>query len=98
MLISRLATAGLIAVLLTGAVTPALAAPTADSRPERGLRMAAVEARYGAPTTRYPAVGKPAITRWDYPTMVVYFENDRLIHAVVTGDAPTPAPVSPAAE
>ena len=57
-------------------------APSGE-RPERGMHMRALEARYGAPTTRYDAVGKPAITRWDYPTFVVYFEGDRVIHAVL---------------
>jgi hypothetical protein len=63
---------------------PANAADTGSVRPDRGMRMQAVEAKYGAPTTRYPAVGKPPIARWDYPSMVVYFENDRVIHAVLT--------------
>lgn len=58
------------------------AAPSAD-RPERGMHMRALEARYGAPTTRYEAVGKPPITRWDYPSFIVYFEGDRVIHAVL---------------
>jgi hypothetical protein len=49
--------------------------------------MAAVESRYGTPTARYPAVGNPPIARWEYPTMVVYFENDRVIHAVLTAAA-----------
>jgi hypothetical protein len=45
--------------------------------------MPTVEARYGAPTARYPAVGTPPITRWEYPSMIVYFENNRVIHAVL---------------
>ncbi len=57
-------------------------APAGD-RPENGMKMNAVEARYGAPTARYPAVGEPPITRWDYPGFVVYFENDLVLHAVV---------------
>ncbi len=65
----------------------AQATPDATSRPERGLRMTVVEARYGTPTNRYPAVGKPPIARWDYPTMVVYFENDQVIHTVLVPTA-----------
>ncbi|HUO79968.1 MAG TPA: hypothetical protein VMU00_07480 [Steroidobacteraceae bacterium] len=80
------------AALLAAAALPSLAedapaaapAPSGD-RPENGMRMNAVESRYGAPTTRYPAVGVPAITRWDYPGFVVYFENDLVLHAVLTG-------------
>ena len=53
-------------------------------RPERGITMSAVEARFGAPLKRYPAIGEPPITRWDYPGFSVFFEHDRVIHAVVT--------------
>ena len=59
------------------------AAQTAAQRPVRGMSMASVEARYGAPTTREGAVGDPPISRWDYPAFVVYFEYDHVIHAVV---------------
>lgn len=54
------------------------------ARPERGLSMGEVEARFGAPATRHPAVGAPPITRWDYPGFAVFFEHDRVIHSVVT--------------
>jgi hypothetical protein len=34
-------------------------------------------------------VGAPPITRWDYPNFSVFFEGDRVIHAVVTtGESP----------
>ncbi|MBS0375107.1 MAG: hypothetical protein JSR73_11055 [Proteobacteria bacterium] len=66
----------------SAAATESAAMPAAE-RPERGMHMSAVEARYGAPATRYPAVGQPAITRWDYPGFVVYFENDLVLHAVL---------------
>ncbi len=52
-------------------------------RPAAGLTMKTVEQRFGAPSERHPAVGTPAITRWDYPAFAVYFEKDRVIHAVV---------------
>ena len=54
------------------------------ARPERGSTMAAVERKFGAPVTRHPTVGAPPITRWDYPSFAVFFERDRVIHAVVT--------------
>jgi len=80
----------LVAVLAASAAVRAEDAPAAGAaavpaadRPERGMHMSAVEARYGAPATRYPAVGQPAITRWDYPGFVVYFENDLVLHAVL---------------
>ena len=52
--------------------------------PKRGITMIQVEARFGAPATRHDAVGAPPITRWDYPTFSVFFEHDRVIHAVAT--------------
>ena len=48
------------------------------------LTMATVEAKFGAPQTRHPAVGKPAITRWDYANFSVFFEGERVIDAVAT--------------
>ena len=60
---------------------------SADARPKPGMSMSAVESAYGAPSQRHAAVGgavvqHPPITRWDYPSFSVYFENDRVIHAV----------------
>ena len=53
------------------------------ARPHRGMSMSSVEARFGAPARRYPAVGQPPITRWDYPQFSVFFEYKYVIHAVV---------------
>ncbi|MCC7462595.1 MAG: hypothetical protein IT480_09060 [Gammaproteobacteria bacterium] len=53
-------------------------------RPARGMRMSSVEARFGAPQSRHAAVGEPPITRWDYNGFAVFFEHDRVIHAVAT--------------
>lgn len=55
------------------------------SRPGRGITMHEVETKFGAPAKRYPAVGKPPITRWDYPSFSVYFEFNRVVHSVVHG-------------
>jgi hypothetical protein len=54
------------------------------ARPTRGATMTTVEAKFGAPVTRHPTVGAPPITRWDYAGFSVFFEKDRVIHAVVT--------------
>ena len=64
-----------------------MARQSANTRPKAGMSMTAVEATYGAPAQRHPAVGgavvqHPPITRWDYPSFSVYFEHDRVIHAV----------------
>jgi hypothetical protein len=53
------------------------------ARPARGMTMHAVEAKFGAPQQRHPAVGQPPISRWDYHGFTVFFEHDRVIHAVV---------------
>lgn len=58
--------------------------PSNIERPTRGVTMAVVEAKFGAPQTRFPAVGKPAITRWDYAGFSVFFEGERVIDAVAT--------------
>jgi hypothetical protein len=51
--------------------------------PTRGMSMDQVAAKFGAPVTKVPAVGRPPIERWEYPGFVVYFEYVHVIHAVV---------------
>ena len=60
-------------------------APANAPQPARGSLMKTVEKQFGAPTTRHPTVGKPPITRWDYPNFSVFFEGDRVIDTVATG-------------
>lgn len=57
------------------------------SLPARGMRMADVERKFGAPAQRLdPRGGQsrkwPTINRWTYANFVVYFEKDRVIDAV----------------
>lgn len=59
---------------------------TSVERPSRGSTMNTVEQRFGAPNSKHAAVGQPPITRWDYAGFSVFFEHDRVIHAVATGD------------
>jgi hypothetical protein len=69
------------------------------ARPSPGMTMQKVEQKFGAPAERHAAVGAPPITRWDYQNFSVFFENDRVIHAVVTTDevaAPASEPASSA--
>jgi hypothetical protein len=56
--------------------------------PPRGTSMAAVEARFGAPSERHAPVGQPPITRWVYPSFVVFFEYSHVVHAVTRRPAP----------
>jgi hypothetical protein len=86
-----LGASGAISTAQTLQVPETAAAPVAMSTPTRGTSMADVEARYGAPTQRYPAVGQPPITRWVYPSFVVYFEYSHVVHAVaIQSTAGTP--------
>lgn len=81
--------------LCGSAAAEVLATPDAPSTPtmelpHKGVSMAEVEKKYGAPTTKRAPVGgdtpkHPPITRWDYPGFSAIFEKDRLIDAVVPG-------------
>jgi hypothetical protein len=51
--------------------------------PTRGMTMDQVASKFGAPATKVPAVGKPPISRWEYPGYIVYFEGNHVIHSVV---------------
>ncbi len=69
--------------------------------PKRGMSMAQVEARFGAPTERLdPRGGQkaqwPTINRWNYPAFVVYFEKNKVIDAVaIQADATETGPKPP---
>ncbi len=57
--------------------------------PTRGMSMAQVEAKFGAPGERLePRGGQkrdwPAINRWSYPAFTVYFERNKVIDVVMT--------------
>ena len=57
--------------------------------PKRGMSMAQVEARFGAPSDRLdPRGGQkrqwPTINRWTYPAFTVYFERSKVIDVVMT--------------
>ncbi len=69
--------------------------------PARGLSMAQVEQRFGAPSERLDARGGqksqwPTIHRWVYPQFTVYFEQDRVINAVLNKAAPNEVGPRPA--
>ena len=53
------------------------------SRPMRGTTQAQVESKFGSPVSKKAAVGDPPISRWEYQDFTVYFEYDRVIHAVL---------------
>lgn len=72
----------------TAADTTVIDAP-APILPRRGISKTQVEAQYGPPITRHPAVGDPPITRWDYQGFSVFFEYQHVLHAVIP-DEPKP--------
>jgi hypothetical protein len=51
--------------------------------PTRGMSMDQVASKFGAPVAKVPAVGRPPISRWEYPGFVVYFEREHVIHSVI---------------
>ncbi|MDD5393003.1 MAG: hypothetical protein PHE17_08310 [Thiothrix sp.] len=56
--------------------------------PDRGMKMSAVKAQYGAPYSVRVSKGKvkkqwPRITVWHYGKFSVYFERNTVLHTVV---------------
>ena len=62
---------------------PAARPAVLPDTPHRGTTMVQVESRFGAPAVRHTAVGDPPISRWDYPGFSVFFEYDKVLHAVI---------------
>ena len=77
LLFAAWSTAGADTLQMDGAV-----APRDDGRPTRGMTQASVQSKYGSPAAVKAPVGDPPITRWEYSNFVVYFEYDKVIHAV----------------
>lgn len=88
---SKLRTISLIAVFLAlfgsaNAETLKMDGASADGagpRPTRGMSQASVQSKFGSPATVRAPVGDPPITRWEYQDFVVFFEYDKVIHAVI---------------
>ena len=78
-------------------------AERAVSEPTRGMTMAQVQARYGAPQSKLePRGGQkrqwPTINRWEYPNFIVYFEKTKVIDVVLVKASPTEVGPAPAAQ
>ncbi len=52
-------------------------------RPRNAQTKESVLTQFGEPDNRVAAVGEPPISRWEYAQFNVYFEYDRVIHAVL---------------
>jgi hypothetical protein len=91
-LVSLLCLTGAVGLLPSGLARAALIVddgkvevlPSNAPQPARGALMKTVEKLFGAPAEKHPTVGKPPITRWDYPGFSVFFEGDRVIDTVAT--------------
>ena len=103
--ITALLSAALLALPLSASAETLLIERVQDESavalPTRGLSMAEVEARHGAPADRMdPRGGQksqwPTIHRWVYPQFTVYFEQDRVIDAVLNKAGPTEVGPKPA--
>lgn len=57
-------------------------ADSGDPRPTRGMSQTSVQSKFGSPAAVRSPVGDPPITRWEYQDFIVYFEYDKVIHAV----------------
>ena len=51
--------------------------------PVNGQNKATVEAKFGTPSQKQPAVGYPPISSWRYDTYNVYFEYDLVLFSVL---------------
>ena len=53
------------------------------SLPDNGKDKASVEAKFGVPIEKSPAVGDPPISSWKYDRYSVYFEYDLVLFTVL---------------
>ena len=51
--------------------------------PKNGLDKATVEAKFGTPVEKNPAVGDPPISNWKFDGYSVYFEYDLVLFSVL---------------
>ena len=51
--------------------------------PRTGMNQSSVRNGWGSPLETTGPVGDPPISQWHYEDFVVYFESDRVIHAVL---------------
>ena len=51
--------------------------------PQNGQSKTDIEAKFGEPLQKQPAVGDPPISSWKYDKYSVYFENDLVLNTVL---------------
>ena len=59
---------------------------TQSELPRTGMSENSVRNGWGAPREIRGPVGQPPISQWHYDRFVVYFEGDRVLHAVLNPD------------
>ncbi len=52
--------------------------------PVRGMTQASVKKLFGNPESTTTPVGTPPISSWNYPLFSVFFENEYVIHSVIS--------------
>jgi len=85
------ALSGLAAAPLTTAVAEEVRVPVMsqsergaqENLPRTGMSQSSVRNGWGNPIRTSGPVGNPPISQWHYGDFVVYFEADRVIHAVL---------------
>ena len=56
-------------------------------KPRNGQTKQQVQETFGNPDKQNSAVGDPPISSWEYADYIVYFEYDRVLHAVLKSTA-----------
>ncbi|UTW45902.1 hypothetical protein KFE80_03055 [bacterium SCSIO 12696] len=56
-------------------------------KPRNGETKQQVQDKFGEPQKQNGPVGDPPISSWEYADYVVYFEHNRVLHAVLKGSA-----------
>jgi hypothetical protein len=75
--------------LLSPNLSHAADQPLSDAAlPSTGMTMSSVQAKYGVPLKKLDPIGKPPISRWQYPKFTVYFEYDHVVHSIQMVDLP----------
>ncbi|MFO1391991.1 MAG: hypothetical protein U1E94_07250 [Agitococcus sp.] len=81
--------------ILVSALFFASSTVCAADLPPQGMSMAKVQQKYGMPSTKTKAIGRPPITRWIYPDYTVVFEYKHVVQSVRMVKEDAPAPTSP---
>ncbi|MCV6604965.1 MAG: hypothetical protein OIF34_06650 [Porticoccaceae bacterium] len=59
----------------------------AMEKPRNGQTKEQVQDKFGEPLKQNGPVGDPPISSWEYSDYVVYFEHNRVLHAVLKSSA-----------